>query len=755
MSSYASLFLLLLLFTSFDAVVVVVVTAAETKVINLQYKILSSTRIASELESLAINYPYLATLTTAQAAFDLPFAGTPDDCTFSATSNSNSNSNSNAPGCPNYILTIHDPIANPPGSFTDSSLPEVFLSGALHGNERVGPTAVLETAKLLLEAAQCESLPQFIAPPDPDTEQGSKWLLQAQQGESCRNKLIQGGITHSQRKWLARLVATRRIVIVPMTNALGYDRNERTEDGIDPNRDFPYDVTSPDMCMQTIAGRTVNELFRKHLFQMSLTFHAGTEVVGYEWGAFPYLPTNISPDDVAQVEIGRAYSSFAGGFQGTNSYKTGTMNELVYAVKGGMEDWAYAASWDTDKVTPCQPTTYGGYDKSKTLYNQSSLRAFNMLIETSNDKIPNNHFGSSHGILEQEPSFENNGHVARNIRLALSAIDLVQPYVSIWGANMVPLQNDVVPMMPRPGRICAESKIMKIPQNQKETNIGWTVGGGFNVDFTNLIFAKWEDVPLVMDCARQPLQSELGVAFRTTETISGPTKWKANWQKNNSNGVNEGEPMFFSTIDTSMFQPGDRIAVFAVARLDQGWNDVPDGAKPNIAPQSHMVNARTNPAWRHESAGKIIQGRQDWYSIPLTLVISDDSDDYETAELSDRFIIPDIDLKKPHDFLQPRDNGNGNQGNINEEDDEIEDTERTSPQEGKGNGPNTDGITLPSPNFVLILVLFAFCGVVVYKLGKWIRRRKSGRERVSILDDDDVFVHEFTFDEDIQLRELA
>lgn len=39
--------------------------------------------------------------------------------------------------------------------------------------------------------------------------------------------------------------------------------------------------------------------------------------------------------------------------------------QIVYPVDGGMEDWAYAASWDNEftdpaPVTPCNPPTYGG-----------------------------------------------------------------------------------------------------------------------------------------------------------------------------------------------------------------------------------------------------------------------------------------------------------------------------------------------------------------------------------------------------------
>ena len=58
--------------------------------------------------------------------------------------------------------------------------------------------------------------------------------------KSCRITLEQKGINDKHRQWLARLVTTRRIVIVPTANALGYYQNIREEDGIDPNR---YDTS--------------------------------------------------------------------------------------------------------------------------------------------------------------------------------------------------------------------------------------------------------------------------------------------------------------------------------------------------------------------------------------------------------------------------------------------------------------------------------------------------------------------------------
>jgi hypothetical protein len=55
-------------------------------------------------------------------------------------------------------------------------------------------------------------------------------------------------------RWLKRLVDTRSIWIMPNANALGYHQNVRAENGVDPNRDFPYGRT-PRTCMQTTAVR--------------------------------------------------------------------------------------------------------------------------------------------------------------------------------------------------------------------------------------------------------------------------------------------------------------------------------------------------------------------------------------------------------------------------------------------------------------------------------------------------------------------
>jgi hypothetical protein len=682
------------------AVVLTLITAEKIR----NFELLTSAQIASELKYLAAQYPQFATLYTAQESFGLPAAGSSSDCSFDTSL-----------GCQNYYLTIVDSTAHPSNSESAQYLPDVFLSGALHGNERVGPTATLETAKLILEAAYCESLPRYSKAPDLNTEDGSDWSLEVQEALACRENLAGIGIKDTQRKWLARLVTTRRIVISPMTNALGYDRNTREEGTIDPNRDFPFDQ-NPTECMQTIAGRTINELFRSHLFQMSLTFHAGTEVVAYEWGAYPYK--NLSPDDTAQTDIASSYSQFAGYFDGTPLYKTGTMNDLVYPVKGGMEDWAYAGSWDSSRVIPCQPNTFDGYPQEKTIYNESTLRAFNMLIETSNRKIPQSHLGSNRNIIDDN-QHEYNGHVSRNIRLALMAIELVQPYVSFWGVNKVPLQNDVVPSMRRKGQNLIDSKIMLIPPGQKFTTIAWTVGGGITVDNTKLVYGKLDDnTQIVID--PEDKDFDLGAFSEQVSTVSsGPTRWQSKWQTSfeglPSGWEDQGQPLYFASIDTSQLNPGDKIIAYAVASFDQNWKQVPNKAEPeNIKPLSHVVNARTNPEWRHENAGKIIQGKIDFVSLPMVLIIGNEDDGF-VIDLSNRLTI--------HEY---------NSGTA----------------QLMTNKALSLTVIMVAILITIGIIALLYCARQLFRKNKW----KAATRLTDVLEDEEVFEFEISSDEDIELQ---
>jgi hypothetical protein len=301
-------------------------------------------------------------------------------------------------------------------------------------------------------------------------------------------------------------------------------------------------------------------------------------------------------------------------------------------------------------VIQCQPKEFGGYPKEKTQYNNSTLRVFNMLVETSDNKTPKKKdLGSSLDVLSR--ATKGNGHVSRNIRLALLAAELVEPYVSIVAVNKLALSDDVVPMTKREPRSCMDTKAVVIAKNSKEVYIEWTIGGAMTVDLTELWVAKWDDVADEVDCWTQPTKIH---GFKRADTIfdyvNGTGQFSVQGPhptpEESRTGVAPSHgPLFRGTVLLDGFNETDRIVIMASARVDESWLHQEGKVGPHMPPQSHIVNARTNPDWHHESSGKHIHGRLDWFSVPLTVVFGDfqDSigtqheDDLTTIELHPRF----------------------------------------------------------------------------------------------------------------------
>ena len=710
---------------------------------NIQlFSILSSSEILIELQALAKTHPHLITLNSSQEVYQLPAAGNAKDCPFDREGTAPI-----ASGCKNYFVTLQDTILHPPGSLSYRSLPEVFLSGALHGDERVGPTAVVHLARFIVEAADCEAKPMKRRGPASiwtDIEQ-KQFEIELQQRKQCIQDLYDKGVTDAQRKWLARLAATRRIVIVPTANALGYFRNERLELNIDANRDFPYDLlvqpgAAPkvsDQCMQTIAGRTINEIFRQHLFQISLTFHGGMEVIAYEWGAPTYEGTGkcVSPDDVAQKQIARGYCAFAGKFASTPDYYYGAMNPLVYSVRGGMEDWAYAASWDEDRAVQCIPTQSGGYNTSRTSYTRSMLRVVNMLIEASDYKTPlGGTLGTSENLLQPTVDEKANGHIARNIRLALMAVDLVQPYVAIQTISdnnvLVDVSDEIIPYDNRTNCKRDEERMVYIPSHLKSIDVQWTAGGGFTLDNTYILHTKWEDISNKFGCDPESLrhfkEDEMPPAFKQQGNFTnGRTRWHHDGPNPSTMDASFlGGPAFFSSVDLTTYSPGDKAALFAVARFDEAWSKHPDNSEPHgQPPTSHIVNARTDATWFHQVDDKILQGYVYWYSFPVTLILGrmDDDDKQETLTLlNSRF------NDKSWGFNTTASTSDNTSGGLN--------TTEPSPIHRHGpKGPR-------GPLLVYFALIIMLCSVVVLVFLQ--RRSRYRRQLVSIDDYDDESDHE-------------
>ncbi|TYZ61698.1 hypothetical protein PybrP1_005710 [[Pythium] brassicae (nom. inval.)] len=521
---------------SFAGVSAVNATTQADLLATTSYSYRTYAQITDALFALQTKYPSLVEVYSAQSKYGIPLRNELM-CVRGGVS---------AP-CQHYVIEITDESTLP-----DAQRPEVFISGALHGDERVGPQTAIALAEFLVDQA----------------------------GRADGNP------------WIKRLVQTRRVVIMPTTNAHGYEKNVREENGIDPNRDFNYDKGST--CFQTIVARAVNEVWRDHLFQLSITFHGGTRSISYEWGSTNHElsggGSDRSPDDRAQWYMAKGMSRFGGKFQEDSTYyPSGPMNDIVYAVNGGMEDWAYAASWENAYTTPkpigvCNPSTYGGYAAAKSNYNSATHRSFNILIETSTAKQPTTSSLGNNATLSEElladylPSASTVGHVARNLRVALMYIDLVQPYVA-WKAAPTTASAGVA------------------------TTIGWEVAGSITVGSTQLKVSTSADMS----------------AATLTAAQSGVTRW---YHPDFQTSTKANKGLFAQSFT---FPSAGTYYVQAVATVDQDWAVQGTGAtlpKPNVKPQTHVVNARTNPSWSFSNNGRTVTGLTEWASPVLKVVVS-------------------------------------------------------------------------------------------------------------------------------------
>ncbi|ETN10827.1 hypothetical protein PPTG_09895 [Phytophthora nicotianae INRA-310] len=451
--------------------------------------------------------------------------------------------------CEQYVIKITDEETLP-----DPERPELIFSGSVHGNERVGPQVLVALAELLLShASRTDGNP-----------------------------------------WLQHLVKTRTIVIVPTANAYGYNHNVRRELGVDPNRDFPYNLGDTKECMETTAARALNELWRDHLFQLGITFHAGRECITYEWGAKNHVKesgkSDKSPDNLSQQQLSRVMSRFGGKFEDSAQYyPDGTMNDVVYAVDGGMEDWGYAASWENEYTTPkpikeCNPSSFGGYPAEKTRYNNATHRAFNVLIEASNSKQPNATTWGDSSTLSDEalsdylPEAEMAGHVPRNTRLSLLYIDLVQPYV-LWKTHPYNCSNGL-------NIVCSCSREVYVGREQ-----------------TLIVSFHFQTQILVIPSRNSTLRLRMG---------------------NTSRVIRPNFQLRLVHYDSPRYLPFERDSFVHIA-FDQDWatqgtgEDIP---VPKVKPQTHIVNARTNDDWLYSNNGRVVRGQTVWTSQTVKIVVT-------------------------------------------------------------------------------------------------------------------------------------
>jgi len=290
----------------------------------------------------------------------------------------------------------------------------------------------------------------------------------------------------------------------------------------------------------------------------------------------------------------------SGGVAGNRNYPTATMNDLVYPVHGGMEDWGYGASWDKAYVRPCTPRANGGYSSSKTVYGDGAARAFTVLVETSDAKRPaDSTLGGEAGVYH--PLARADGHVPRNMRLALATIDLLQPHVHAW--------------------------VSKHPPRSGCIHVQWQVWGAVTVDESQLQWRAWTHdswrlAGFVLDNFASPAQSQSGAhdgSPATGSLLGGDGVW---------GGVSS--PLAPYTLSACAHLPPDALSQGATSgklelavrvRADSGWVAQPGGTKfaPNVPPQSHLARARANDSYVSVSGVHRVLGHAFWWSEPITM----------------------------------------------------------------------------------------------------------------------------------------
>ena len=261
---------------------------------------------------------------------------------------------------------------------------------------------------------------------------------------------------YKSNNFVRYLIDHREIYIIPALNPWGWENNIRYDgNDQDINRDYPYSksgamANSDGVPLSTIGAKSVEELMKRHIFILSLSWHSGLHAIYYAWGTPKHdTPSDESPDNIAFFEVAKLMSDNAAG---ESKYPYGPANQVVYYADGAWSDYSYAASWDTVFLEP-------GFDTP-------GARSLAIGVEISNAKVPEEALlGNSNEILNPG---SNIGFISQNIRMALVMIDLAEPYLT-W----------------------SDSKSNPIPNFAKTNNnitLSWYVNGSFSVSETNILY---------------------------------------------------------------------------------------------------------------------------------------------------------------------------------------------------------------------------------------------------------------------------
>lgn len=604
----------------FVCVIVIIINAFACKT----FKYYSYKDIMTTFTSLAKTCPNYVKIDTSQSRYNLDHV---PGC--------------NGANCENLIVYLTD--------FDTYTLsrPHYYVSGLVHGNEEIGPTSLVEFVMYF-----------------------------------CNNNNNNGSNRSSSSNTLTNksfhILKSKLFIFTPMTNAFGY-ANEQREDRvimrdtsqfklIDPNRDFPYfnynnnsDISNT--CMQTLTSRTVNEVFNEHIIQAAITFHGGINVLGYAWGNFIHAVSNghkykstESPDHKAFHDIGMAMkdasSSKTNENNAINDYVLGDMSTLVYPVDGGMEDWAYAGSWenavskDIRPIKQCMPGTFSEYRMEWESIRSNwdyKLRCLMYLAETSHAKKPNENTLGNDDKVKDVFDFERYndfyGHVIRNMRLIYAGADMIYASVYIEMTKVVVVNSNS-------------------NSNSNEMVLPFTLMGCYSVKNVSLFSINYYALSKEMLTETFFNKATTLNLVNSLPINNNNTTLQCYWS-NYSQTYSFTIPTHNKHISTNTtFDTDIKGSIYFIRgeAPDSTWStqEHPD---PNVSPQSHVVRSKTNLTYFLSNGNYTVKSNYYFYSYPIVIsdkyppLIVDDIDSLFYPAQHDLTFIPLEYTTLPNDYV--------------------------------------------------------------------------------------------------------
>lgn len=134
-----------------------------------------------------------------------------------------------------------------------------------------------------------------------------------------------------------RMLSQHDVYVIPVVNPDGYARTNRYDNGVDPNRSYPF-PESP-LAKPTGSIRGLMDFFKTHQIVGSIDFHAYGEMIMYPWA---YTRDSVAADVKAR------FHALTGHMAETNRYAYGPIAEVIYIAPGSSADYYF---WQRQSVS--------------------------------------------------------------------------------------------------------------------------------------------------------------------------------------------------------------------------------------------------------------------------------------------------------------------------------------------------------------------------------------------------------------------